>query len=399
MGQAVSALSQKVKPNASASSVVPSPASKRTKELLDQENEQPWITAPSLQHLRSIVEQAGTRINLNSFEVKATIGKGNFGRVRMVRFKNSPDTTPFALKILHKMKIANEWGGSISHAARAVLRETTILQAVENPFIVNVLKVFHNEKKVFILMEFVNGGEMFRLIHKTNGLTLDLIQYFGAEIVITMRHLHDRFVCYRDLKPENVLLDCSGHIKLIDFGLAKILEKQNDFKTRTCCGTLCYQAPEVILNKEYSFQVDWWGVGAFIFEMMSGKAPFGNDNTFAIQQRILSTSILWPKSRDVALVRNKPLSSLISQFLTQKPEKRLGSADPMKIEKHPFFQTIYFESIRKRAVKPPYRPNLSSAEDFSMFPKYAESVEDSMPDLSKKDKQAWIHELNMPLCH
>eukprot|EP00392_Amoebophrya_sp_AT5.2_P017165 g17488.t1 len=141
---------------------------------MDDGNDQPYITAPSLAHLRSIVDAAGPRISLHSFEVKATIGKGNFGRVRMVRFKNSVDTTPFALKILSKMKCANEWGGSISHAARAVLRETSILQAVENPFVVNVLKVFHTEKKVFILMEFVNGGEMFRLIHIEEGISFYL---------------------------------------------------------------------------------------------------------------------------------------------------------------------------------------------------------------------------------
>ncbi|CAD7962653.1 unnamed protein product [Amoebophrya sp. A25] len=388
---------------AAASSVVPQSRSKLELQQgqLHGREQPPDLVAPSLAHLRHIVDSAGPKISLQTFEVKATIGKGNFGRVRMVRFKNSQDATPFALKILLKMKIANEWGGSISHAARAVLRETSILQAVENPFVVNVLKIFHTDKKVFILMEFVNGGEMLRLIHKSNGLNLELIKFFGAEIVITMRHLHDRNVCYRDLKPENVLLDCSGHIKLIDFGLAKVLDKAADYKTRTCCGTLCYQAPEVILNKEYSLPVDWWGVGAFIFEMLSGKPPFGNDTTFNIQQRILSTSIMWPKCKECPLARSKQLISLISQFLTQKSDKRLGCdrtrAGALKIEKHPFFQTVHFESIRKRAVKPPYRPQLSSAEDICMFPKYAESVEDNHPDLSRKDKQAWIHELSMPI--
>jgi len=365
-----------------------------TPELPQQEE----LIPPTLEQLRKIVESSGPKMSLNSFELRSTIGQGNFGRVRMVRFKNTSDGTPFALKILSKVKIANEWGGSISHAARAVLRETTILQQVQNAFVVNVLKVFHNEKRVFILMEFVNGGEMYRLIHATRGLSLELIQYFGSEIVITIRHLHDKHVCYRDIKPENVLLDCAGHIKLIDFGLAKMLEGP-DYKTKTCCGTLCYQAPEVILNKEYSYGVDWWGVGAFIFEMLSGKPPFGNDSTFNIQQRILSTSIMWPKKRDCPNRKNKNLVSLIVQFLTHAQDKRLGGTKegPDKIESHPFFAMVYFESIRKRAVKPPYRPNLASVDDISMFPKYQESVEDAIPELSKKDKQVWIHELNMPI--
>lgn len=245
---------------------------------------------------------------------------------------------------------------------------------------------------------------MFRLVHKKGsskgGLSLELVQFFGAEIVLTISHLHDKHVCYRDLKPENVLLDCAGHIKLIDFGLAKQLEPPT-FKTRTCCGTLCYQAPEVILNKEYSFGVDWWGVGTLIFEMVTGKAPFGNDNTFSIQQRILSTSIIWPKKNDIQMTKiPKNLRLLIRQFLTHSVDKRLGSI-PKKgfaqVEKHPFFQTVYFESIRKRAVRPPYRPKLQSTDDISNFPRYQDSAEDSCPELSRKDKQAWIHELNMAI--
>lgn len=326
-----------------------------------------------------------------------TIGKGNFGRVRMVRFKNSQEKVPFALKILPKVKIANEWGGSISHAARAILRETSILSSVEHPFVVNVLKLFHNEKKIFIVMEFVNGGEMFRLVHKNKGLNIEMVQFFGCEIVLTMDHLHSKHVCYRDLKPENVLLDCAGHIKLIDFGLAKVLSAASGFKTRTCCGTLCYQAPEVILNKEYSYPVDWWGVGCLIFEMVTGKAPFGNDNTFSIQQRILSTSINWPKKSDNSYSRlTKNMKALIKAFLTHGTEKRLGSNRNFeRIENHPFFQTVHFDSMRKRAVKPPYSPSLTSIDDISSFPRYPESAEDSCLELSKKDKQAWIHELNM----
>lgn len=204
---------------------------------------------------------------------------------------------------------------------------------------------------------------MHRLIQANEGLNLLTTQFFSAEIILAIEHLHSKHVIYRDLKPENVLLDSGGHIKVIDFGLAKFLHPDNGFMTNTCCGTLCYQAPEVLLNKEYSFGVDWWSVGAFVFEMMTGKAPFGKDDSFQIQQRILSASIQWP-SKGIT----RSFRKFISKLLHRRVDRRLGLNG--NIRNQDFFRNLDFKMVDKRSVRPPYQPQLCSNDDISSFPKF-----------------------------
>lgn len=246
-------------------------------------------------------------------------------------------------------------------------------------------------------MELVNGGELFRLIQEYGGLAPKLVQFFSAELILTMEHLHSLKIIYRDLKPENVILDCAGHVKLIDFGFAKELAKENNFRTSTSCGTLCYQAPEVILNKDYSFGVDWWGIGTLIFEMLTGKPPFGHDNSFQIQQRILSCSVMWPKKGSGRQV-DATAKDLVKKFLVHNPDQRLGVGKKgvSATRNHAFFKDLNWEGILERSIRPPYKPRLNALDDLSYFPKYTEQLEESSVELSKKDKQAWAHELNMP---
>ena len=290
------------------------------------------------------------KLQLGDLHVYGTIGKGAFGRVRFVRLKETVFRTgpmkgervAIALKMMNKVRAAQAMGG-VHIAASALRQEITLLKDVEFPFIVNIIAFFHDSKRVFIAMEYVNGGELFNLIYgkESINLTLDVARQLFVELTLTLEELHSRCIIYRDLKPENVLLDSSGHSKLVDFGLAKRLSggpggvgwmrtqtsdgngggpsmagKGSDGggtdafsissrqhlapgRAHTNCGTLAYQAPEMLLNRSYS--VDFWALGCMLFELIYKQVPWQttskncDDTMFVISQAIMSRNIKWPR--------------------------------------------------------------------------------------------------------
>merc|ERR1712072_909246 len=155
--------------------------------------------------------------------------------------------------------------------------------------------MFHDEKRVCLLMEFVNAGELYRLIYKElkEPMAVETAQFFTAEPLLTLEELHrpPHNTIYRDLKPENILVSKDGHCKLVDFGLAKKLGPSG--RTKTNCGTLIYQGPEILLAKDYTYSVDYWALGVLLFELLCRKVPWGDgkENPFKISQAIMSLNI------------------------------------------------------------------------------------------------------------
>jgi len=215
------------------------------------------LRPPSVEMLEKILAPLpmGT-VSLHHFDESRTLGKGSFGLVKMVTVKN--DSTPFALKCISKWKMTGEWG-MVTTAATALIREIEILKRATSPSIVNCFRCFHDNDYAYILLEYVNGGEITRFLNEEEMLSADSIKFLSAEIALAIGELHTRGILFRDFKPANLLLDSGGHIKVVDFGLAKVI---NDEKTETVCGTLTYQAPELLLNKPYFYPVDWWALPA-----------------------------------------------------------------------------------------------------------------------------------------
>jgi protein kinase X len=166
--------------------------------------------------LRSIVE--GRDLKLSDFDLKSTVGTGTFGRVRIVKLKHEPSRTPFALKMLKKSEVVRL--KQVEH----VKSEKQILMMIDHPFIVTLVAGFQDEKRLYMLMEYVNGGELFSYLRKQGRLSIDGARFYAAEILLAFSYLHEKNIVYRDLKPENLLLDSQGHIKITDFGFAKIIE-------------------------------------------------------------------------------------------------------------------------------------------------------------------------------
>lgn len=342
------------------------------------------------------------RLTLADLTLFGTIGKGAFGRVRYVRlretvFRSGPmkgERVAMALKMMNKVRAAQTMGG-VSVASAALKQEITLLKDVEFPFIVNMITFFHDPKRVFIAMEFVNGGELFKLIYSKDAaaaLTIDVARQLFSEMVLTIEELHSRRIIYRDLKPENVLLDGAGHSKLVDFGLARQLDETG--RTRTNCGTLAYQAPEILLNLEYTYSVDFWALGCVLFELICRKIPWlqvskaSSNSMFVISQAIMALNIQWPWRMDPSA------KQLVKKMLLHDPLKRWGGEvfPPSHIKGSLFCSEVDWGSILNLKHKTLYKPQVS--EPSENVNATEESMEDDGPDLGSADKNIWAQTLD-----
>lgn len=307
------------------------------------------------------------------FDLRATVGTGTFGRVRVVKIKGSTDRTPFALKILKKSEVIRL--KQVEH----VKAERQILAMIEHPFIVNLLTTFQDDKRLFMLMEYVNGGELFSYLRKEGRLPNDSARFYAGEVILAFEYLHSLSVVYRDLKPENLLIDCEGHMKITDFGFAKVVQD----RTWTLCGTPEYLAPEIIQSKGHGKAVDWWALGILIFEMLAGYPPFYDEVAFNIYQKVLAGKIDFPRHFDVKA------KDLIKRLLTPDRAKRFGclKAGAEDLKTHKWYKGLDWTQLLNRQVAPPFYPSVKAADDTSMFDRYPESTEDSAPIISAKEQE------------
>lgn len=309
------------------------------------------------------------------FDLGDTLGTGTFGRVRLVTYNSNKKQHYFALKILKKSEIIKL--KQVEH----IKAEKSILSRIAHPFIVNLYTAFQDEKNLYMLMEYVIGGELFSQLRKVGRFSNETARFYAAEIVLALEYLHSKNIVYRDLKPENLLIDREGHIKITDFGFAKVVED----RTWTLCGTPEYLAPEIIQSKGHGKAVDWWALGILIYEMLAGYPPFFDENPFGIYQKILAGKIEFPRHFDVNA------KDLIKKLLTADRTKRFGclKEGANDIKKHKWFKGIEWDRVFQRKVKPPYIPAFKSPNDTSNFDKYPDSEDDSAAPLTSKDKEAF----------
>mmetsp|Transcript_21154 Transcript_21154/g.48564 ORF Transcript_21154/g.48564 Transcript_21154/m.48564 type:complete len:366 (-) Transcript_21154:126-1223(-) len=324
-----------------------------------------------ISHLKALM--GGTKKwEFKDFDLRSTVGTGTFGRVRVVKVKGSEDRTPLALKILKKSEVLRL--KQVEH----VKSETKILAMIEHPFIVNLLTTFQDEKRLFLVLEFVNGGELFSHLRKEGRLPNDDARFYAGEITLAFQYLHDKNIIYRDLKPENLLLDCEGQIKITDFGFAKVVED----RTWTLCGTPEYLAPEIIQSKGHGRAVDWWALGVLIFEMLAGYPPFYDESPFGIYQKVLAGRIDFPRHMDVKA------KDLVKRLLTHDRAKRFGCLKngAEDIKKHKWNKDVHWGQLLNRQLMPSFLPPVKAPDDTSNFDRYPESTEGSAPTIAGKDQ-------------
>ncbi|KAF4750564.1 hypothetical protein FOZ63_004546 [Perkinsus olseni] len=294
-----------------------------------------------------------------SFDLGKTLGTGSFGRVRFVTHRATGKH--YALKILKKAAIIKL--KQVDH----INSEKTILKAIHHPMIVNLYGSFHDERHLYLALEYVVGGEFFTHLRKVGRFGNDATRFYAAQIVSIFEYLHSKNIVYRDLKPENILLGADGYLKLTDFGFAKIVEQ----RTYTLCGTPEYIAPEVLLNKGHGKAVDWWTLGILTYEMMVGYPPFVDEDPMGIYQKILAGKIVFPRSFD------KHAKSLVKKILTADLTKRYGTlrGGVDDIKKCKWFSSISWEALYRKEIASPYKPTVKSSVDTSNFEDYPDSAD------------------------
>jgi len=323
-------------------------------------------------HLRSLVGVGNSALTFKDFDLRATVGTGTFGRVRVVKLRGCSDRSPMALKIMKKCEVLRL--KQVEH----VKAEVAILSRIDHPFIVNLLAKFQDEKRLFLLLEFVNGGELFSYLRREGRLPDIDAKFYAGEIILAFIYLHSQNIIYRDLKPENLLIDAEGHLKIADFGFAKEVED----RTWTLCGTPEYLAPEIIQSKGHGRAVDWWALGILIFEMLAGYPPFYDQNPFGIYQKVLAGRIDFPRHLDVKA------KDLIKRLLMHDRAKRFGCLKngAEDIQKHKWYKGMDWEQLLQRRISPSFIPLVKGPDDTSMFDRYPESTEDSAPMIAARDQ-------------
>jgi serum/glucocorticoid-regulated kinase 2 len=270
-----------------------------------------WISNTINRHSTSTL--FGAKVSVDDFEPIATIGKGSFAKVLQVRKKNTGEI--FAMKILLKSTIIAR--NQVEHT-RA---ERSILQHIKHPYIVSLKYAFQTEDKLYLVMDFCGGGELFYHLKKEGRFSEERVRLYAAEILLALEHLHSLNIIYRDLKPENILLDAQGHIRLADFGLSKILNDP-DAQASTFCGTPEYLAPEILNGSGHGIPVDWWSLGTLICEMLTGLPPFYSQNLNSMYEKILKAELKLTSDPNIL---SPDARNLIQALLQRDPHKRLGS--------------------------------------------------------------------------
>lgn len=297
---------------------------------------------------------------LEDFKIINLLGVGAYGQVFLVLEETS--STLFAMKVIKKRDIMKK------NLVRYTKSERNVLIAVDHPFIVTLRFAFQTEQRLYLIMDYIPGGELFTRLNEQYRLVEEHAVFYAAEIVLVFEHLHAQNVIYRDLKPENILIQKDGHVCLTDFGFAK---HEHEDKSYTFCGTVWYMAPEMVEKKRgYGKAVDWWSLGTLIFEMLTGKTPFGGGNRKEIQRRILESKVKLPDFLSL------PAKNLLKKLLDKNCEKRLGAKGAAEVKKHKFFADIDWKKLIERKMKPPFIPELHSADDIRHFhpPTLASSI-------------------------
>lgn len=288
--------------------------------------------------------QAG-KLSIDDFELMKVVGKGSFGKVMQVRKKDT--NRIYALKTIRKAKIISR--SEVAHT----LAERSVLAQINNPFIVPLKFSFQSPEKLYFVLAFVNGGELFHHLTKEQRFDVNRSRFYIAELLCALECLHGFNVIYRDLKPENILLDYQGHIALCDFGLCKLEMKDEDL-TNTFCGTPEYLAPELLLGEHYNKTVDWWTLGVLLYEMLTGLPPFYDEVTNEMYRKILSEPVHFP-GYDVVPPAAK---DLLTKLLNRNPAERLGANGSAEIKSHPFFHAIDWRKLLQRKYEPAFKPNV-----------------------------------------
>ncbi|XP_012734552.1 cGMP-dependent protein kinase 1 isoform X2 [Fundulus heteroclitus] len=318
-----------------------------------------------------------SNVKLNDFNIIDTLGVGGFGRVELVQLKNEEAKT-FAMKILKKRHIVD------TRQQEHIRAEKHIMTEAHSDFIVRLYRTFKDSKYLYMLLEACLGGELWTILRDRGSFDDLTTRFYTGCVVEAFAYLHAKGIIYRDLKPENLILDSRGYAKLVDFGFAKKIGLCK--KTWTFCGTPEYVAPEIILNKGHDVSADYWSLGILMYELLTGSPPFSGPDPMKTYNVILRgiDMIEFPEKI------TKNAANLIKKLCRDSPSERLGNLKNgvKDIQKHKWFEGFNWEGLRKGTLTPPITPKVSSPIDTSNFDSFPEDMDEPPPD----DNSGWDYD-------
>lgn len=326
----------------------------------------------------SLLDQISRKMTATDFEPLRCLGKGTYGTVILV--KHVTTGRLYAQKQFRKASLVVR-----KQLVEQTKTERTILESVNrHPFVVKLYYAFQDHEKLYLILEYAQGGELFTRMLTERMFPEETASFYMAEMVLALEHLHQTVgVVYRDLKPENCLLDSEGHLLLTDFGLSKVAI-DGDYGCRSMTGTLEYMAPEVVLQKHYDTAVDWWSFGVLGFDLLTGSSPFSANNETKIKEKIVKSKLVLP------YFLSTDAKDLLSRLLRKEPRKRLGAnipKDMQTIKSHRFFRKIDWKKLEKRELEPPIKPLITDpelAENFS-----ADFTDLALSPMCDRDGKFW----------
>jgi serine/threonine protein kinase len=305
-------------------------------------------------------------ISGDNLTVIRTLGCGAFGRVKLAEHKSTGEC--YALKCQTKSAIIDNC------LQDHILNERKILMQLDHQFILKIHDAYQDEAQIYFVLELLLGGELFTHLRQVKSFAEKSAKFYAAQVLLAFQHIHKKKIAYRDLKPENLVLTTDGYCKIVDFGLAKVV----DGKTWTLCGTPDYLAPEIILNEGHDKAVDYWALGVLIFEMVAGEPPFYADDPMEVYEKILSATMQIPTKF------SKNLSDIVRKLLKIYQSKRLGNGKGgcSAIVKHKWFYGFDWELLLTKSMSEdqiPINPKCKSPTDISNFDPYDETDEQEPP--------------------
>lgn len=318
-------------------------------------------------------EREDKKASVDDFVMLKVIGKGSFGKVLLGKHKASGRI--YAVKVLSKEAIIKQ------NEEKHIMSERNVLLGnVHHPFLVGLHYSFQTPGKLYFVLDYVNGGELFFHLQREKRFAVPRAMFYAAEITSAVGYLHSLNIVYRDLKPENILLDSQGHVVLTDFGLCKE-DVAPGGSTSTFCGTPEYLAPEVLKKHRYGRAVDWWCLGCVTYEMICGLPPFYSRDVNEMYDRILHDPLRFPD-------HVPPLArSWLERLLIRIPDQRLGGGarDADEVKSHEFFSTIDWQALDRKEITPPFNPGVADVMDLRNFD--PEFVNEPVPSSVLPDAQ------------
>ena len=317
----------------------------------DRENLDYWLSLPekdltpledSSELIAVFYSPVPAKVCCSTFEFIKVLGKGSYSIVTLVRKKDTGIL--YAMKSIEKQRVLQEITVS------QILSEKIILSSINHPFICKMFWAFQSRKKLHIVMEYYPGGELYHHLKRVRSFSEDHAKFYFAEVLLSLKYLHEKDIAYRDLKPENIVIDIDGHARLTDFGLSKMDMRD---ESRSFCGSPEYMSPDMLRNQGHTKMVDLYCVGVLLFELITGRPPFYDKNKDEMYSKILNGKL------EVPDFVSDDAKDLITKLLDKNPKTRIGSQGGIEdVIRHPWLRDVDFEKLVEKKVQPPFVPDL-----------------------------------------